>query len=279
MGGFDSKKTVRGRAADSGREKTAIPKLRAPSDAVKQRVSPTNNRCLRADKAPGKSPRFASAARRQEAGTNPLSLRRLLQSAGGGVDSSPAPAAPSFTTAAEFSLRAKYVALGVIFPVIMALDLVTKRWALEALAFERSEILGGLVPLTLAFNRGAAFGISLGDDSRWFFVPVTLLALALLAMLFRQAHDHDRLRIVSISLVVSGAIGNLYDRVRWSRGVIDFIGPIDLGFWDFPIFNVADMAITCGAILLALSFWFEEQEERNRAAAAAPAVPNGEPSA
>jgi signal peptidase II len=175
-------------------------------------------------------------------------------------------------------VRPKYIVLGVIFPVIMVLDLITKRWALDALAFEQSEILGGLVPLTLAFNRGAAFGISLGDDSRWFFVPVTLIALALLALLFRQARDRDFLRIVSISLVVSGAIGNLYDRVRWSRGVIDFIGPIDLGFWDFPIFNVADMSITCGAILLALSFWFEEQEERGKAAAAAP-VPNSEPSA
>jgi signal peptidase II len=57
-------------------------------------------------------------------------------------------------------------------------------------------------------------------------------------------------------------VGNLYDRVRWNRGVVDFLGPIDLGFWDFPIFNVADMAITCGAVLLAISFWFEEQEER-----------------
>jgi signal peptidase II len=178
----------------------------------------------------------------------------------------------------EHRVRAKYLIFGVIFPVIMILDLITKRWALEALAFERSELFGGLVPLTLAFNRGAAFGISLGDDSRWFFVPVTLVALGLLAMLFRQAHDRDLLRIVSISLVVSGAIGNLYDRVRWNRGVIDFIGPIDLGFWDFPIFNVADMAITCGAIMLALSFWFEEQEERGRAAAAA-TFPNSEPSA
>jgi signal peptidase II len=176
-------------------------------------------------------------------------------------------------------VRTKYIILGVILPVIMILDLITKRWALDALAFERSELFGGLVPLTLAFNRGAAFGISLGDDSRWFFVPVTIVALGLLVMLFRQAHDRDFLRIVSISLVVSGAIGNLYDRVRWSRGVVDFIGPIDLGFWDFPIFNVADMAITCGAVLLALSFWFEEQEERSKAAAAATAVPNSEPSA
>jgi signal peptidase II len=98
-------------------------------------------------------------------------------------------------------------------------------------------------------------------------------------MLFRQAHDRDILRIVSISLVVSGAIGNLYDRVRWNRGVVDFIGPIDLGFWDFPIFNVADMAITCGAVLLALSFWFEEQEERSKTAASTAALPNSGPSA
>jgi len=170
-------------------------------------------------------------------------------------------------------LRSKATILGVTLPVVMALDLVTKRWALEALADQRGELLGGLVPLTLAFNKGAAFGIRLGEDSRWFFVPVTLVALGLLAALFRQASGRDYLRIAAVSLVVSGALGNLYDRIRWSRGVVDFIGPIDLGFWDFPIFNVADMAITCGAILLALSFWMEEQVERAVEAAPPPAEP------
>ncbi len=159
-------------------------------------------------------------------------------------------------------VRLKYLILGLIFPVIIALDFVTKRWALDALALANSEILGGLVPLTLAFNKGAAFGISMGNDSRWFFVPITVIALILLAVLFKQAADRDFLRIVSISLVISGAVGNLYDRLRWNQGVVDFLGPIDLGFWDFPIFNVADMAITCGAVLLAVSFWFEEQDER-----------------
>ncbi|HET9947716.1 MAG TPA: signal peptidase II, partial [Longimicrobiales bacterium] len=148
---------------------------------------------------------------------------------------------------------------------------ITKRWALDALAEESSEILGGLVPLTLAFNKGAAFGIRLGEDSRWFFIPVTLLALGLLAVLFRQAAERDYLRLGAISLVISGAVGNLYDRLRWDRGVVDFIGPIDLKFWDFPIFNVADMAITCGAVLLAVSFWFEEQEERSTGSVAAAA--------
>lgn len=165
----------------------------------------------------------------------------------------------------------KATILGTVFPVVMVLDWVTKRWALEALADQRQlEVLGGLVPLTLAFNKGAAFGLSVGDDSRWLFVPITIVALVLLASLYRQAEEHDLLRLGAIALVVSGAVGNLWDRVRWSRGVVDFIGPIDLGFRNFPIFNVADIAITCGAILLAISFWQEEKRERAVRRAQAP---------
>ncbi len=166
-------------------------------------------------------------------------------------------------------MRSKLTIFGVTLPIVLVLDIVTKRWALTALASQRAELFGGLVPLTLAFNKGAAFGLSLGSDSRWFFVPVTIVALVLLVVLLRQAAPRDFLRIAAISLVVSGALGNLFDRLRWSRGVVDFIGPINLGFWDFPIFNVADMAITCGAILLALSFWMEEQQETARASDAA----------
>lgn len=157
----------------------------------------------------------------------------------------------------------------------MALDLLTKRWALDTLVLESRELFGGLLPLTLAFNKGAAFGMRIGEDSRWFFIPVTIIALILLGVLYKQAEERDFLRIGAISLVVSGAVGNLYDRVRWDRGVVDFLGPIDLGFWHFPIFNVADIAITCGAILLAISFWLEEQEERAREEATALATAGG----
>lgn len=166
-------------------------------------------------------------------------------------------------------MRPKLLIFGLTFPTVMVLDVVTKRWALEALVTQSRELFGGLVPLTLAFNKGAAFGMRIGEDSRWFFIPVTIVALVLLGILYKQAEERDLLRIGAIALVVSGAVGNLYDRVRWDRGVVDFLGPIDLGFWHFPIFNVADMAITCGAILLAISFWMEEQEERAREAAVA----------
>lgn len=174
-------------------------------------------------------------------------------------------------------VRPKHLILGLVFPTIIALDVVTKRWALGALEGVRgAELFGGLVPLTLAYNKGAAFGMRIGDDSRWFFVPVTVVALILLAVLYRQAAERDFLRIGSIAFVVSGAVGNLYDRVRWDLGVVDFLGPIDLGFWDFPIFNVADMAITCGAILLAVSFWFEERQEQAREAEGMPTVESAE---
>jgi signal peptidase II len=158
-----------------------------------------------------------------------------------------------------------------IVPLVLVVDFYSKRWALEALSGGRTlEVLGGLMPLTLAFNKGAAFGLSVGDDSRWLFVPITFVALGLLVVLYRQTAADDRLRLVALSLVAAGALGNLYDRVRWSQGVIDFFGPVDLGFWNFPIFNVADIAISCGAILLALSFWAEERREREAAGSTSP---------
>ena len=180
-------------------------------------------------------------------------------------------------------MRAKSAIFGVVFPVTIVLDLITKRWALDALAGgRRLDLLRGMRPceypdcllaLTLAFNRGAAFGIRIGDDSRWFFVPITVIALVLLGILLVQARKDDMLRAVSLSLVLSGAVGNLWDRVRWSRGVVDFIGPVNLGFTNFPIFNVADIAITCGAALLAISFWLEEREERRAGVAATETAP------
>jgi signal peptidase II len=180
-------------------------------------------------------------------------------------------------TASGADVRTKLTIFGILFPLVIALDWISKRWALEALANNhRIDLAGGLIPLSLAFNKGAAFGISVGDDSRWLFVPVTVVALFLLVYLFRQASVEDRLRLVSLSLILSGAVGNLYDRLRWSRGVVDFIGPIDLGFWDFPIFTVADMSISCGAILLAWSFWMEDRAERRMQVAAQEAVAEGE---
>jgi signal peptidase II len=74
----------------------------------------------------------------------------------------------------------------------------------------------------------------------------------------------DRLRLSAIALICGGAIGNLIDRVRSENGVVDFIDVgVDTIRW--PIFNVADLAVTTGAIILALSLWKEEQHIESRA--------------
>ena len=175
-------------------------------------------------------------------------------------------------------MRGKLIIAAGIIPAVLVVDRLTKWWAEAVLPGNPREILGGLLPLTLAYNTGAAFGLSVGDDSRWLFIPVTFVALVLLVLLYRQSEDADRVRHVSLSLILAGALGNLYDRIFYPRGVVDFFGPVDLGFWHFPIFNVADISITCGAILLAVSFWQEERREKARALAleAAAAAPDGE---
>ena len=175
-----------------------------------------------------------------------------------------------------YNVKRKLAMLGGVLPTILLADILTKRWALEALPdAAKLDFLGGYVPLTLRFNRGAAFGISIGDDPRWFFIPVAFLALGLMVALMVRARGSDYARTVSLSLVIAGALGNLIDRVRWDRGVVDFIGPIDLGFMHWPIFNVADMAISCGAVLLAISFWLEERSLKNAQVKAADAPEMG----
>lgn len=154
--------------------------------------------------------------------------------------------------------------------VWLILDLWTKSWALRALpGGPQRELLGGFLPLTLAFNQGAAFGIRIGEDPRLVFVPLTVVAIGFLLWLIHTARPGDALRVGAAALVLGGALGNLWDRVRWDRGVVDFLGPVDLGFTLFPIFNVADIGITCGAILLAISFWREDAEIRAQERAAA----------
>ncbi len=173
---------------------------------------------------------------------------------------------------------AKWLLAGGITLAWLAADLATKSWALRTLIDgDARSILWGFMPLNLAFNQGAAFGLRIGSDPRLVFVPITIVAVIFLATLIRGAAPGDRLRVIAASLVLGGALGNLYDRVRWDRGVVDFLGPVDLGFTLFPIFNVADIGITCGAILLAISFWREDAEIRAAEAADRGASPAPSP--
>jgi len=154
--------------------------------------------------------------------------------------------------------------------VVIALDVTTKSLAVAYLVPEYvpRAIVGDWVQLTLAYNPGASFGIEVGPYSRVVFSGLALIALVILAQLYRATAPADRPRAAALALVSAGALGNMLDRVRSPRGVVDFI---DLGIRDarFYTFNVADMAITTGAILLAWVLW---QEDRNQSLAARPAA-------
>ena len=143
---------------------------------------------------------------------------------------------------------------------VVAVDLVTKLVAAATLAPQHvpHEIIGNHLRLTLVYNPGAAFGLHLGSYSRWIFMALTAGALVILARLYRATRQGDYLRATALGLVCGGAVGNLIDRIRSASGVVDFI---DVGVGDlrWPTFNVADMAVSVGAFLLAWVLWGEER--------------------
>lgn len=154
--------------------------------------------------------------------------------------------------------------------VVLALDVATKSLAVTHLVPEYvpHEVVGDWVQLTLAYNPGASFGIEVGPYSRVVFISLAALALVILGQLYRATAPGDRARAVALGLVSAGALGNMLDRIKSSRGVVDFID-LGVGSARFYTFNVADVAITFGAVLLAWILW---QEDRRQSLAPAAVV-------
>ena len=144
-------------------------------------------------------------------------------------------------------------------------DLVSKLLAQRLLGprYVPHRVIGDVVRFTLAYNPGAAFSMSLGQYSRYIFGAFAVVALIVLWRLYRMtgagARAGDRLRVFALGLAFGGAAGNLIDRFRSPDGVVDFI---DIGFGDvrFWTFNLADSAVTVGALVLAWSLSREERE-------------------
>ena len=149
-----------------------------------------------------------------------------------------------------------------VLGVVLALDVATKLMVQRAFRpYQQIEILGDYVRLTYIFNPGAAFGIYLGEHSRVIFLVLSLVALGALVGMYWVTPPARRVRLAALAMICGGAVGNLIDRIRSARGVVDFV---DIGVGDlrWPVFNVADVAVTTGALLLALSLWQEETEAR-----------------
>jgi signal peptidase II len=149
------------------------------------------------------------------------------------------------------------ITVGIVL-IVLGLDQLTKHWALNALSDGRSRHVIWTIDWNLTFNSGMAFSRAQGVGP--YIGAVALIVIVVLLLSLRR--NGSTLSTVAVGMVVGGALGNLADRLfrgkGWLRGeVVDFIDP---RWW--PIFNVADMGVTIGGILLVLVAVFDSRSPR-----------------
>ena len=143
--------------------------------------------------------------------------------------------------------------------VVIILDQITKYVANAQLVYAEPLPVLPSFNLTLLYNRGAAFSFlsDAGGWQRWVFVTISFLAAILLTVWLRKLKSEQWALALALSLVIGGAVGNLVDRL-WLGYVIDFIQLYYKNFY-WPAFNVADSAITVGAVLLVWDGLFDNK--------------------
>ncbi len=149
--------------------------------------------------------------------------------------------------------------------VIVILDQITKIWADRALEMYQQVYVTSWFNITKAYNYGAAFSFldTPGGWQRWFFTGISLVVSIVLAVWLYRMTRAEKWLSLSIALILSGAIGNLIDRMFYGY-VVDFIQV----HWNenyFPSFNIADAAISCGTVLLLILTFFEKNDSQEDA--------------
>jgi signal peptidase II len=138
----------------------------------------------------------------------------------------------------------------IIVSVILVLDRVSKILVTKYLSLNSSvPLIKGVFHISLVHNRGGAFGLL--RNQLPFFILTSLVAVILIWRSLR-ADKHNKVYTIALSLILAGALGNLIDRVFYGY-VIDFL---DFRIW--PVFNVADSAITVGALILGWGIIFNK---------------------
>lgn len=137
--------------------------------------------------------------------------------------------------------------------LVVVIDQATKIWAEAALVFAQPVELLPWFNLTLAYNRGAAFSFlaDAGGWQRFFFLAIGVVAVVVIVVWLRRLGEHERVTAIGLALILGGAVGNIIDRAFYGH-VVDFID-WHYGTWHWPAFNIADSAITLGAVLIVLA--------------------------
>ena len=145
---------------------------------------------------------------------------------------------------------------------VFLIDQTTKAWAVQRLRFgEDISIIPGFLNLAYAQNTGVAFSMldDHGDSGRWGLSVVALIAAVLVVYFFWRTPRTDDRILGALALLLAGIAGNVTDRMRMGF-VVDFID-VQFGNWHYPTFNVADIAICCGAGLLILDMFLSKRKE------------------
>ena len=150
--------------------------------------------------------------------------------------------------------------IGPAFLIIIA-DQISKFAVMRCLKLHESvPVITGFFDLIHVRNKGMAFGLLNRPDINFGFymlVAASIGAIVLLTVWFINLKKSDNFTVLTLSLILGGAVGNLIDRLRF-REVVDFID-IYVGQYHWPAFNVADSAITIGALLLAFTMFFRQK--------------------
>ena len=144
----------------------------------------------------------------------------------------------------------------IIAVILIALDRLSKNWAVKALATGDVTVIDKVLYFHSPENTGVAF--SMFSDNRWVLVGITSVMLIVALAFFLSGKIKDKLELFALSLIIAGGVGNLIDRLSLGY-VIDFI---DVRIINFAIFNVADMCITIGAILVCIAAFAAEKREK-----------------
>lgn len=148
---------------------------------------------------------------------------------------------------------------------LVVIDQACKWWVTQSLSYGVPVPVWGWLNFTLLHNTGAAFSFLAHGDGwqRWLFAAIAVAVSSWIVFMLRRCPPGARWLPIALTLVLGGAIGNLWDRLSFGY-VVDFIH-FCYGTSCFPAFNVADSAITVGAVMLVLDSFFEHRRDSARA--------------
>lgn len=145
--------------------------------------------------------------------------------------------------------------------IVLIIDQFTKYWmSINLSEGDEIDVIRGFFKFSYTENPGIAFGMLNNGNVKWLLVTISIGAIMVVAFYIMRTASSNRLLLWSLALLAAGISGNLVDRVRMGR-VIDFI-LIYYRDYQWPVFNIADTAITIGAALMAIELFIPSQHER-----------------